>query len=203
MSPIDRRVLQHGPSHSARPSAPCAAVLVCVCQVEHVSLCASGLCLLWLLCSVASGLYVGRVSAPSLYCRDLNRWLRLFGLEWRPLGSAAEGELRCLSGAAMQRRARREKDKLAAAEREREQVQATVEAEAERNRLHFLELLEREELESDGGNSSSGSSAGMSRASSITLLPKATGADQRLVQHRSILTDSDSPKQYAAEKVQR
>ena len=169
-------------------------------QVEHVSLCASGLCLLWLLCSVASGLYVSRVSAPSLYCRDLNRWLRLFGLEWRTAESgAAEGELRCLSGVALQRRARREKDKLAAAERERQRIQASVEAEAERNRLHFLELLEREEAaENDSSSGGSGGVAG--RGSSIAMIAKAADSREREVQH--MLTDSDTPRPSSADQRQ-
>ena len=167
------------------------------CEVEHASLCVSGVCLLWLLCSVASGLYAGRVCAPSVYCADLNRWLRLFGLEWR-VGSGAAGELRGLSGAALHRRARKEKDKFAAAERERERIQATVEAEAERNRLHFLELLEREET-LDGDNSSSSSSGVAGRSSPIITLPRATDSRKRRVQQQTTVTDSDSPQQSEAE----
>ena len=139
-----------------------------------MSLCVSGLCLLWLLCSVASGLYVSSVSAPALYCRDLNHNLRLFGLEWRPAGSGSGGELRCLSGAALQRRAQRMKERSAAveAERERAALQASVEA------VHFLELLERED-DCDGDSNSSGGSeqaaggaAVRSRSATLSLLPK-------------------------------
>ena len=181
-----------------------------------MSLCASGLCLLWLLCSVASGLYAGRVAAPSLYCRDLNRWLRVFGLEWRAAagsggggggGSWADGELRCLSGLAVQRRARREKDKAAAAERERKRLQATVEADTERNRLHFLELLEREEAmasdadSSGDGGSGSGSSTVLARGAHVTLFGQPTDNRERVVHARAIVTESDSPQPQRDEKA--
>ena len=116
--------------------------------MEHWSLSVFGATLLWLLSSIASGLFTQRIRAPSLYSRDLNRWLRLYALEWR----WKEGQLRCLSAQQMaRRRGKREKEALREAERERLQMARKVEAEAERERVAFLEQLENEEAsEADG-----------------------------------------------------
>lgn len=140
--------------------------------------------MLWLLCSVATGLYVSSVSAPALYCRDLNHHLRLFGLEWRPAGGGSGGDLRCLSGAALQRRAQRMKERSAAAEAERERaaLQATVDAVHGQGytRLHFLELLEREDAcdgdsgSSGGSEQAAGGAAVRSRNSTLSALPNAS-----------------------------
>ena len=111
-------------------------------EVEHWSLSLFGASLLWLLSSIASGLFAQRLRAPAVYARDLNRWLRLYGVEWR----WKEDALRCLTAQQMaRRRARREQEQLREAERARMQAQRRAEEAAERERLSFLEQLERED----------------------------------------------------------
>ena len=117
-------------------------------EVDHWSLSLFGVGILWLLSSVASGLATARLRAPALYSRDLNRWLRLYALEWR----WKEQQLRVLTPQQMaRRRGKREKEQLREVERERLQAQRRAEEQAERHRLLFLEQLEREE-DSEGGD---------------------------------------------------
>jgi hypothetical protein len=121
--------------------------------LDHLWLSVSGASLLWLLSCVASGLLRERLSSPLRYSRDVNRWLRLYCLEF----SRRDGQLRCLSLQQIaRRRGRREKEQQQA-ERERESRQRQAAEEAERDRQNFLLMLEREE-QSDaaaGGSSSS------------------------------------------------
>ena len=132
--------------------ATVACVLCCVWyrlrwgEVDHWSLSGFGVGILWLLSSVASGLATARLRAPALYSRDLNRWLRLYALEWR----WKEQQLRALTPAQMaRRRGKREKEQLREQERERLQAQRKAEEQAERARLLFLDQLEKEDIDSE------------------------------------------------------
>jgi hypothetical protein len=141
-------------------------------EVDHWSLAVFGLSLLWLLSSIASGLFSQRMRGPSVYSRDLNRWLRLYALEWR----GKERQLRCLTPQQMaRRRGKRERgEALREAERERLHLQRKTEEEAERERLAFLEQLEKEE---DSERESHSNSAGLGGGGGLSIMGGGGGSE--------------------------
>lgn len=76
-------------------------------SLNHWTFAISGLSLLWLLCCQASGLFNQRVNAPSLYASSVNRWFRLYGIEF----DRQSKELKVMSVKSIQVQARKEKAK--------------------------------------------------------------------------------------------
>ena len=149
--------------------------------VDHLWLSVAGASLLWLLSCVASGLLRERLSSPLRYSRDINRWLRLYCLEF----SRRDEQLRCLSLQQMaRRRGRREKEQQQA-ERERESRQRQAAEEAERDRQSFLLMLEREEQSEAAAAGSGGlSSAAEQQQGEAEEAEEASSSSRRLSRRR-------------------